>query len=81
MDDASPKLKRHLKPTGMLWLAWPTGKKLGTDLAIPVVMRIGYSHELLDSTYLNLNATLTGLKFTHPKKDKIYNNSHGQLNP
>lgn len=32
MDDASPKVKRHLKPTGMLWLALPTGKKLGLTL-------------------------------------------------
>ena len=81
MDDAPPKLKRHLKPTGMLWLAWPTGKKLGTDLALSLVMRIGYSHELLESTCLSLDATLTGFKFTHLKKDKIYNNSYGQLKP
>ena len=81
MDDASPKLKRHGEPTGMLWLAWPTGKKLGTDLALPLVMRIGYSHELLESTCLSLDATLTGFKFTHPKKHKIYNNSYGQLKP
>ena len=81
MDDASPKLKRHVKPTRMLWLAWPTGKKLGTDLALPLVMRIGYSHELLESTCLSLDATLTGFKFTHPKKHKIYNNSYGQLKP
>ena len=81
MDDASPKFKRHLKPTGMPWLAWPTGKNLGTDLAIHVVMRIGYSHELLESTCLSLDATLTGFKFTHPNKDKIHNNSYGQLKP
>ena len=35
MDDASPKLKRYVEPTGMLWLVWPTGKKFGTDLASP----------------------------------------------
>ena len=29
MDDSFPKLKKHLKPTGMLWLSWPKGKKLG----------------------------------------------------
>ena len=81
MDGASPKFKRHLKPTGMPWLAWPTGKNLGTDLAIHVVIRIGYSHELLESTCLSLDATLTGFKFTHPNKDKIHNNSYGQLKP
>ena len=79
MDDSFPKLKQHLKPTGMLWLSWPKGKKLGTDLALPVVIRIGYSDGLVESTSLSVDATWSGLKFTHPKKDKIYNNSHGQL--
>ena len=79
MDDSFPKLKRHLKPTGMLWLSWPKGKKLGTDLALPAVIRIGYSHGLVESTCLSVDATWSGLKFTHPKKDKVYHNSHGQL--
>lgn len=79
MDELFPKLKRHLKPKGMLWLSWPKGKKLGTDLALPVVIRIGYSHGLVESTCLSVDSTWSGLKFTHPKKDKIYNNSHGQL--
>ncbi len=79
MDDLFPKLKRHLKPTGMLWLSWPKGKKLGSDLALPAVIRIGYSHGLVESTCLSVNVTWSGLKFTHPKKDKIYHNSHGQL--
>ena len=79
MNDAFPKLKRHLKPTGMLWLSWPKGKKLGTDLALPVVIRIGYSCGMVESTCLSVDATWSGLKFTHPKKDKVYHNSHGQL--
>ena len=79
MDDLFPKLKRHLKPTGMLWLSWPKGKKLGSDLALPAVIRIGYSHGLVESTCLSVNVTWSGLKFTHPKKDKVYHNSYGQL--
>ena len=79
MDDSFPKLKQHLKNTGMLWLSWPKGTKLGTDLALPVVIRIGYSHGLVESTCLSVDATWSGLKFTHPKKDKVYQNSHGQL--
>ena len=81
MDDSFPKLKRHLKPTGMLWLSWPKGKKLGTDLALPVVIKIGYSHGLVESTCLSVDATWSGLKFTRPKKDKFYHNSYGQLKP
>lgn len=79
MDKLLPKLKRHLKPTGMLWLSWPKGKKLGTDLALPTVIRIGYSHGLVESTCLSVDTTWSGLKFTHPKKDRIYLNSYGQL--
>ena len=81
MDGTFPKLKRHLKPTGMLWLSWPKAKKLGTDLALPVVISIGYSHELVESTCLSVDVTWSSLKFTHPKKDKIYHNSYGQLKP
>ena len=79
MDDSFPKLKRHLKLTGMLWLSWPKGKKLGTDLALPTVISIGYSQGLVESTCLSVDVTWSGLKFTHPKKDKVYLNSYGQL--
>ena len=79
MDGSFPKLKQHLKPTGMLWLSWPKGKQLGTDLALPTVIRIGYSNGLVESTCLSVDAIWSGLKFTHPKTDKIYRNSHGQL--
>lgn len=79
MDASFPKLKRHLNPTGMLWLSWPKGKKLGTDLALPAVISVGYSHGLVESTCLSVDVTWSSLKFTHPKKDKVYHNSHGQL--
>lgn len=79
MDDIFPKLKRHLKPTGMLWLSWPKDKKLGTDLALPKVISIGYSHGLVESTTLSVDETWSGMKFTHPKKGKIYKNSFGEL--
>ena len=29
LDDAFPKLKAHLEPTGMLWVSWPKNMKLG----------------------------------------------------
>ena len=79
MNESFPKLKRHLKPTGMLWLSWQKGKKLETDLELSAVIRIGYSHGLVESTCLSVDATWSGLKFTHPKKDKVYHNGHGQL--
>lgn len=79
MDDVFPKLKRHLKPTGMLWVSWPKNKKLSTDLALPIVINIGYRHGLVESICLSVDVTWSGLKFTHPKKGKDYHNSFGQL--
>lgn len=79
MDATFPRLKAHLKPTGMLWVSWPKGKQLNTDLSLPKVIHLGYNHGLVESTCLSVDATWSALKFTHPKKDKIYNNSYGKL--
>ncbi len=74
------KLKEHLKPTGMLWVSWPKGRKLETDLNIKTVIKLGYDFGLVESTCLSINETWSALKFTHPKKGKVYNNSYGKLN-
>ena len=79
MDETFPKLKPHLKPGGMMWVSWPKGKKLGSDLTLPKVIEIGYNHGLVESTCLSIDPTWSGLKFTHPKKGKTYNNSYGTL--
>ena len=75
-----PKLKLYLKSNGMLWVSWPKGGKLGTDLNIKIVIKLGYDFGLVESTCLSINETWSGLKFTHPKKGKVYNNSYGKLN-
>ncbi len=78
-EELFPKLKSHLKLDGMLWVSWPKNKQLDTDLTLPVVIKIGYSCGLVESTSLSINKTWSALKFTHPKKGKIYNNSHAEL--
>ena len=75
-----PKLKENLITNGMLWVSWPKGGKFGTDLNIKIVIKLGYEFGLVESTCLSVNNTWSGLKFTHPKKGKIYNNSYGKLN-
>lgn len=79
VDELFPRLKSHLKLTGMLWVSWPKGRQLGSDLSLPTVIRIGYNHGLVESTCLSVDATWSALKFTHPKKGKTYNNSYGKL--
>lgn len=74
-----PKLKFHLKLNGMLWVSWPKGGGLDTDLSLPKVISIGYSFGLVESTCLSINSIWSGLKFTHPKKGKVYKNSHADL--
>lgn len=79
MDKAFPKLAGYLKPTGMLWVSWPKAKQLNTDLSLPQVIRIGYSHGLVESTTLSVDSTWSAIKFTHPKPGKEYKNSYGSL--
>lgn len=74
-----PELSDHLRQGGMLWVSWPKGGRLGTDLTIRSVIRIGYSHGLVESTCLRVDDTWSGLKFTHPKPGKTYRNSYGVL--
>ncbi len=78
--DQFPILKPYLKSSGMLWVSWPKGGKLGTDLNIKTVIKLGYDYGLIESTCLSINDIWSGLKFTHPKKGKVYNNSYGKLN-
>ncbi len=54
-------------------------RKLGSDLGLPKVIEIGYKHGLVESTCLRVDDTWAGLKFTHPKKGKVYNNLYGTL--
>lgn len=79
MDETFPRLKAHLRPGGMLWVSWPKGKKMGSDLTLPKVIEIGYNHGLVESTCLSVDAIWSALKFTHPKKGKTYHNSYGTL--
>ena len=74
-----PKLKPHLKLSGMLWVSWPKGGQLDTDLSLTKVINIGYGFGLVESTCLSINSIWSALKFTHPKKGKEYNNSHAEL--
>ena len=76
-----PKLKAHLKPSGMLWASWPKNRQLGTDLSLTKIINIGYGFGLVESTCLSVDSIWSALKFTHPKEGKVYNNSHGKLKP
>jgi hypothetical protein len=75
-----PKLKGHLKKTGMLWVSWPKSGQEKTDLKLTIVIKLGYDYGLVESKSISINKLWSALKFTHPRKGQIYNNSYGKLN-
>jgi hypothetical protein len=79
MHERFSTLTEHLKPSGTLWLSWPKGGQHGTDLTIKSVIKIGYDYGLVESTCLSINSVWSAIKFTYPKKGKVYNNSYGKL--
>src|SRR5687767_7505303 len=79
-DDFS-RLKKHLTPSGSLWVAWPENGKLETDLRLTTVIKLGYDHGLVESKTSSIDSTWSAIKFTHPKAGKLYDNSYGQLKP
>ncbi|WP_067073032.1 class I SAM-dependent methyltransferase [Methanoculleus horonobensis] len=79
LDAHVAELKAHLAPGGRLWISWPRGGQLGTDLKIKTVIAIGYSHGLVESVNLRIDDVWTGLKFTRPKPGKTYHNRYGRL--
>jgi hypothetical protein len=79
LEDTFSRLKDHLKPTGMLWISWPKNRQLATDLTMTKIIKIGYTHGLVESKCVSVDSTWSGIKFTVPIKGKVYNNSYGQL--
>ncbi|MGB0100448.1 MAG: hypothetical protein WBP61_09225 [Nocardioides sp.] len=76
-----PALVPHVAPRGKLWVSWPKGGRLGSDLGLPSVIEIGYDSGMVESTCLRIDDTWAALRFTHPKKGKTYRNSYGTLPP
>jgi hypothetical protein len=79
LENGFTRLKSHLATHGALWVSWPKGGQLGTDLNLHEVIRIGYARGLVESTCVSIDSTWSALRFTHPKPGKKYNNSHAEL--
>jgi hypothetical protein len=79
LNQVFPNLKERLAMQGALWVCWPKGRQHGTDLTIRDVIRIGYSHRLVESKAISIDATWSALKFTHPRPGKNYSNRYGTL--
>lgn len=64
------KVKDCLKPDGLLWVSWPKGGELGTDLNANKVRDIGLSAGLVDVKVAAINDTWSGLKFVFRVRDR-----------
>lgn len=64
-------LAAKLKPTGMLWIAWPK-KSSGvvTDLSFTNVQAIGLAAGLVDTKICAVDEVWSGLKFVFRLKDR-----------
>jgi len=79
LNRALPTLAVHLKERGALWVSWPKKRRLKSALVLTKIIEIGYDHGLVESKTISVNATWSAIKFTHPKKGKVYRNSYGTL--
>ena len=68
---AFPIWMHRLKPTGMLWVAWPKrASSAETDLTDDVVRGIGLHAGLVDVKVCAIDATWSGLKFVRRVTDR-----------
>lgn len=66
-----PRLKRLLKPNGMLWVSWPKrAAKIETDVTENVVRDIGLSNGLVDVKIAAVDEMWSGLKFVYRPKGR-----------
>lgn len=66
-----PRLASHLKPAGMLWIAWPKkASGVKTDLSDNSVRQIGLDAGLVDVKVCAVNEVWSGLKFVIRVKDR-----------
>lgn len=65
------RLAARLKPSGMLWIAWPKrASGVTTDLSENVVREIGLDAGLVDVKICAVNDIWSGLKFVIRLKDR-----------
>jgi len=79
LDRQFPQAASHLAPGGKLWVSWPKGGRADSDLKLSSVIRIGYSHGMVESTTLSVSPEWSGMQFTRPRPGKRYKNSYGRL--
>src|SRR5260221_1423923 len=69
LKEEFPKLKKSLKPSGMLWISWPKGAcNIATDLNENIIRSIGLKNGLVDVKVISVDEVWSGLKFVYRLK-------------
>lgn len=64
-------LKKHLAPTGMVWVSWPKKtSSIETDLSSNIVRSTGLAGGLVDVKVCAVDANWSALKFVYRLKDR-----------
>lgn len=65
------RLKKSLKPNGMIWVSWPKkASKVPTDLDENVIRDFALKNGLVDVKVCAVDETWSGLKLVIPVKDR-----------
>jgi hypothetical protein len=71
LTDQFPELKKHLDPSGSLWISWPKkSSKIETDLNENLIREIGLKNGMVDVKVCAIDETWSGLKFVLRLKDR-----------
>jgi hypothetical protein len=64
-----PRLKKHLRTKGILWISWPKGaSKVKTDLNENIVRAIGLANGMVDIKVCAVDQVWSGLRFAFRRK-------------
>jgi hypothetical protein len=71
LEKQLPRLRKSIKPGGMIWISWPKkSSKVATDLTEDVIRDTALALKLVDVKVCAVDETWSGLKLVIPLKDR-----------
>jgi hypothetical protein len=71
LEKLLPRLKKELKPAGMIWVSWPKkAAKVATDISENPIRDLALASGLVDVKVCAVDETWSGLKLVIPVKDR-----------
>ena len=71
LEKQLPRLRKAIKPDGMIWISWPKkSSKVATDITEDVIRDTALALKLVDVKVCAVDETWSGLKLVIPVKDR-----------